>query len=181
VGACRLPITCHVEQVCADGVDPVVPGERGGRRRRGKLLQTDLWAMDHCDGDDAPESVTIGPGAMRCTASYSPRICAQSVWGASSCTAAIAACSTRAPRTCGARSVWYVDVPNKRCVRVREGGEVLHTIELDRGCFACTLGGVDGRTLFLMAAEWSGSDKPDGQLTGQVLTVEAPAPGVGWP
>src|SRR3954447_14020888 len=38
-------------------------------------------------------------------------------------------------------AVWYGDVPNKRCVRVREGGEVLQTIELDRGCFACMLGG----------------------------------------
>src|SRR6266496_5699299 len=53
-------------------------------------------------------------------------------------------------------AVWYGDVPNKRCVRVREGGEVLQTIDLDRGCFACTLGGVDRRTLFLMAAEWRG-------------------------
>jgi sugar lactone lactonase YvrE len=33
-------------------------------------------------------------------------------------------------------TVWYADVPNKRCVRVREGGEVLQTIDLDRGCFA---------------------------------------------
>ena len=42
-------------------------------------------------------------------------------------------------------AVWYADVPNKRCVRVREGGEVLQTIELDRGGFACMLGGPDGR------------------------------------
>ena len=27
-------------------------------------------------------------------------------------------------------AVWYADVPNKRCVRVREGGEVLQTIDL---------------------------------------------------
>jgi sugar lactone lactonase YvrE len=30
-------------------------------------------------------------------------------------------------------AVWYGDVPNQRCVRVREGGEVLQTIDLDRG------------------------------------------------
>ena len=36
-------------------------------------------------------------------------------------------------------AVWYGDVPNKRCVRVREGGEVLQTIYVDRGCFACML------------------------------------------
>ncbi len=30
-------------------------------------------------------------------------------------------------------AVWYADVGNRRCVRVREGGEVLATVELDRG------------------------------------------------
>jgi sugar lactone lactonase YvrE len=29
-------------------------------------------------------------------------------------------------------TVWYADVPNKRCVRVREGGDVLDTVDLDR-------------------------------------------------
>src|SRR5262249_42216112 len=28
-------------------------------------------------------------------------------------------------------AIWYGDVPHKRCVRVREGGEVLQTIDLD--------------------------------------------------
>jgi sugar lactone lactonase YvrE len=51
-------------------------------------------------------------------------------------------------------AVWYADVPARRCVRVREGGEVLQTVELDRGCFACALGGADRRTLFIMAAEF---------------------------
>ncbi len=79
-------------------------------------------------------------------------------------------------------AVWYADVPAKRCVRVRKGGEMLQTIDLDRGCFACMLGGVDRRTLFLMAAEYPpASWGPEAARTGQVLTVEAPAPGVGWP
>ena len=79
-------------------------------------------------------------------------------------------------------AVWYGDVPAKRCVRVREGGEALQTIELDRGCFACMLGGVEKRTLFMMAAEFSNSaNMAGGARTGQVLAVEAPAPGVGWP
>ena len=43
-------------------------------------------------------------------------------------------------------------------MRVREGGEVLQTIELDRGCFACMLGGADGTTLFMLAAEWRGME-----------------------
>jgi len=79
-------------------------------------------------------------------------------------------------------AVWYGDVPNKRCVRVREGGEVLQTIDLDRGCFACMLGGADSRTLFMMAADWRGpASIADGARTGQVLTAAAPAPGIGWP
>src|SRR5262245_58638400 len=50
-------------------------------------------------------------------------------------------------------ATWYGDVPNKRSVRVREGGEVVQMINLDRGCFACMLGGTDGKTLFMVAAE----------------------------
>jgi sugar lactone lactonase YvrE len=79
-------------------------------------------------------------------------------------------------------AVWYGDVPNRRCVRVREGGEVLQTIDLDRGCFACALGGSDRRTLFLLATVWNG---PAGMFaephTGQLLATDAPAPGVGFP
>ena len=79
-------------------------------------------------------------------------------------------------------AIWYGDVPNRRCVRVREGGEVLQTIELDRGCFACMLGGEDRRTLFLTANEWSGpANMADGPRMGQVLSARAPAPGAGWP
>jgi len=70
----------------------------------------------------------------------------------------------------------------KACLRVREGGEVLQRIELDRFCFACMLGGTDGKTLFMMAADWSGPENVGkGPRTGQVVTAEAPAPGAGWP
>jgi sugar lactone lactonase YvrE len=79
-------------------------------------------------------------------------------------------------------AVWYADVPNRRCVRVREGGEVLQTVNVDRGCFACMLGGSDRKTLFIVAAEWHGVAKMmDGMGSGQVLTVAAPAAGAGWP
>jgi sugar lactone lactonase YvrE len=79
-------------------------------------------------------------------------------------------------------AVWYGDVPNRRCVRVREGGEVLGAIQLDRGCFACMLGGPGGTTLFMLAAAWNGPGGIDaGEPTGQVLTASAPAPAAGWP
>ena len=80
-------------------------------------------------------------------------------------------------------AVWYADVPNKRCVRVAEGGTVQQTIELDRGGFACALGGHDRRILFIVAAEWRGMTEAEMVTpgTGQVLTTEVEVPGDGWP
>jgi sugar lactone lactonase YvrE len=79
-------------------------------------------------------------------------------------------------------AVWYGDVPNRRCVRVREGGEVLDTIDLELGCFACMLGGSHYTTLFMVVREWRGpASMADQSRTGQVLVAEAPAPGAGWP
>ena len=79
-------------------------------------------------------------------------------------------------------AVWYADVPNRRCVRVREGGEVLQEVVLEQGCFACTLGGEDGKTLFMMTADWGGFDEmSDEARTGRVLSVQVSAPKAGWP
>jgi sugar lactone lactonase YvrE len=78
-------------------------------------------------------------------------------------------------------AVWYGDVPNTRCVRVGEGGEVLQTIELDRGCFACALGGAGRQTLFMTTNEWVGPANMMRARNGQVLTARAPSPGAGWP
>lgn len=79
-------------------------------------------------------------------------------------------------------AIWYGDVPNMRAVRVGEGGAVLDTIVLDRGCFACALGGTNGRTLFMVATDWNAvtDDMTDGPRTGRVLTMQAPAPGAAW-
>jgi len=79
-------------------------------------------------------------------------------------------------------AVWYGDVPNKRCVRVQEGGEVLETIDLDIGCFACALGGADRKTLFMMVQEWRGPANMFAEpRTGRILATEVPASGAGWP
>src|SRR5882757_1521892 len=76
-------------------------------------------------------------------------------------------------------AVWYADVPNKRCVRVAEGGAVLQTVELDRGGFACALGGPEGGTLFIVAAEWRGMSEMVASGSGQLLAVEVAVPGAG--
>jgi sugar lactone lactonase YvrE len=85
-------------------------------------------------------------------------------------------------------AVWTQSGENA-CVRVREGGEVLDRVEVDRAPFACMLGGPDGRTLFVLAQDWRMADSPadnmarltEGPRTGRVLTAPAPAPRAGWP
>jgi sugar lactone lactonase YvrE len=84
-------------------------------------------------------------------------------------------------------AIWCSDVgPDEGgvCLRVAEGGEVLDRIELDRPCYACMLGGDDGRTLFMVAARWFGPDRIDELVkakTGQVLTARVDVPHAGWP
>jgi sugar lactone lactonase YvrE len=67
-------------------------------------------------------------------------------------------------------AVWYADVPNKCCVLVAEGGEVLRKIQLDRGGFDCVLG---GDTLYVAAAVFLGmtGDELVEPGSGQVLAV----------
>jgi sugar lactone lactonase YvrE len=79
-------------------------------------------------------------------------------------------------------AVWYATVPGRRCVRVAEGGQVLETVDFDRGCFACALGGPDRRTLFVTAAEWR-PDLPElvPAGSGQLCSVRVAVPGAGWP
>lgn len=77
-------------------------------------------------------------------------------------------------------AVWYADVPNKRCVRVAEGGHALQTIPVDRGCFSCALGSLDRKTLFIVASEWHGFERMfDGIGTGQLLAAEVSVSGAG--
>jgi sugar lactone lactonase YvrE len=82
-------------------------------------------------------------------------------------------------------AIWtqVLDDEKAACVRVREGGEVLDRIDVDRACFATTLGGPDGRTLFIMCAVFPGIDRLEEMFasrTGQILTARAPAPAAGW-
>jgi len=82
-------------------------------------------------------------------------------------------------------AVWVASVPGRHCLRVREGGDVLSKVTADRGCFACMLGGEDGRTLFIAAAEWRGMEAAMGEgpgLTGRLLAApNQPAPHAGHP
>jgi sugar lactone lactonase YvrE len=78
-------------------------------------------------------------------------------------------------------AVWYADVGNKHCVRVREGGEVLATVALDHGAFACALSRGDNPRLFVAGQNWAGTPSPRQPPTGRVVAFPAPAPGAGRP
>jgi sugar lactone lactonase YvrE len=74
-------------------------------------------------------------------------------------------------------AIWYAWVPARHCVRVAEGGQVLARLEADRGCFACMLGGDDGRTLYVVANHYPRAGASD----GVVLTERVDAPHAGRP
>ena len=76
-------------------------------------------------------------------------------------------------------AVWYADVGNQHCVRVREGGVVLATVGLDRSAFACALSRGDNPRLFVVGQIYGGPEP--GQPSGRVVAFPAPAPGVGRP
>jgi len=73
-------------------------------------------------------------------------------------------------------AVWVADAAGRACVRVREGGAITESIDTGRGCYACSLGGPDGRTLFLCVAD--GYD-PAGMAkrTGVIEMAEVTVPG----
>jgi len=73
-------------------------------------------------------------------------------------------------------AVWFADAGGDACVRVREGGEVTDVVDTGRGCFACALGGQDGRTLFLLTGEGFSGDAMRKKTAGiDVVEVGVPA------
>lgn len=76
-------------------------------------------------------------------------------------------------------ALWIADAVGGRVIRVREGGEIVEEIHPGTGAFACMLGGVDGRTLFVCAApdfhEQARKAAPEARLLG--VRVDVPRAG----
>jgi hypothetical protein len=66
-------------------------------------------------------------------------------------------------------------------VRVREGGEILEIVDTGMPCYACMLGGDDGRTLFMMTAPALGSEGAVATPQGKVVIAAVDAPHAGRP
>jgi len=78
-------------------------------------------------------------------------------------------------------AIWFADASGPRCLRVAEGGEVLEVIETEQPCYACMLGGHDGRTLFMITAASSHPAQASTTRTGKILTARVAAGHAGRP
>lgn len=67
-----------------------------------------------------------------------------------------------------AGDLWFADVPHQECVRVREGGQVLERVPLDRGAFSCAL---SETALYITANDWRGPTAEHAG-NGQLLVVD---------
>lgn len=75
-------------------------------------------------------------------------------------------------------AVWVANPGAPECVRVAEGGQVLEVVKTSQPCFACMLGGEDGRTLFMMTSR---PDEARGKPRGWIETVVVDAVHAGRP
>ena len=79
-------------------------------------------------------------------------------------------------------AIWIADPLAPRCVRIGEGGEVLETIETaGLNCYACMLGGAEGRTLFMLVAPSSHREVASAEKAGRIYACEVGAPRAGRP
>lgn len=79
-------------------------------------------------------------------------------------------------------AVWFADAIANRVVRMASGGEILDSISTGAlGAFACTLGGPDGRTLFICVAPDFNEHARQQAREASVWTTEVGVPGAGRP
>lgn len=76
--------------------------------------------------------------------------------------------------------IWVASPVSHGALRVREGGEVVERVEVERQAYACMLGGADRKTLFLCTAATPDPAKT-GARDGRIEAVEVAVPGAGWP
>ncbi len=79
-------------------------------------------------------------------------------------------------------AVWVACPLTGRCLRVRDGGEVVDEIKVSHDfAYACMLGGDDRRTLFMCTAPSSDPKETLRLRTGRIETARVAVPGGGLP
>jgi sugar lactone lactonase YvrE len=79
--------------------------------------------------------------------------------------------------------IWSADEVNARCVRIAPGGEIVEEIAAPEGlnCFACMLGGDDGRTLLMCVAPDFLEHNRVGSTDARLVTTTVDVPRAGLP
>jgi sugar lactone lactonase YvrE len=77
-------------------------------------------------------------------------------------------------------AIWMADAFGGGCFRVAHGGEILQSVKPSQPAFACALGGMDRRTLYMITAAGFGDDRA-GKGDGRIEAVDVEVPGAGWP
>jgi len=78
-------------------------------------------------------------------------------------------------------AVWIANAFAPECALIAEGGEVLEVVDTGEPCFACMLGGDDGKTLFMLTAGGSGERSAASARTGKLLIASVDSPHAGRP
>jgi sugar lactone lactonase YvrE len=77
--------------------------------------------------------------------------------------------------------IWLANARARQCLRVKEGGEVTAVVETSQRAFACTFGGNDRRTLYIMTAPTGNRFKIADVTEGKIETVTLDVAGAGTP
>jgi len=79
-----------------------------------------------------------------------------------------------------ADAIWIANPIATECARIAKGGEVLEVIDTGQPCYACMLGGEDGRTLFMLTAKSSNAEEAAASPAGKLLIATVDHPRAGW-
>jgi sugar lactone lactonase YvrE len=77
-------------------------------------------------------------------------------------------------------AIWIANPMAPECARVAEGGKVLEVIDTGQPCYACMLGGEDGRILFMLVGPPLGGEVAATAM-GKILIAAVDAPHAGLP
>jgi sugar lactone lactonase YvrE len=77
--------------------------------------------------------------------------------------------------------VWVANALAPECVLVAEGGEIVEAVDTGQNCYACMLGGENGRTLFMVTAPTSLATEAAKKAKGQIVVAEVEVPHAGLP
>ena len=78
-------------------------------------------------------------------------------------------------------NIWIANPIAPECVLIAEGGQVLEVIATGQPCYACMLGGDDGRTLFMLTASTADAHEAAASPTGKLLIATVDSAHAGRP